>query len=1134
MADEVLDDGLANNPMDPGLLELKEMRDQMFIVYTYSQQPTYNTKEDDLANYSFHTLKNGGKQFPFTQVYGAPNGYAELAASVWEDWHNMDGNIPTRLNFDDAEDIDLNESFRNYVSQELEEDEFFTPDQTIRVREKQSNTLNKMSRFGRPKCRIILPEVLHSPYVVREVSLIYGITLHENRAVDCLFSARLNETAREKFNERMKDVLRSSTYKTLHGVDMVTWCFSGNYRDPFHYKMLEYERWCSSIMVALFLEYILLVNHTNYKKMVKAERLITPLGCSARNNFVDCGVFVMRHMETYKGDRDCCGLSREGNEQINELIDLLRMYTVKILLADCTQVKKEFELKTQAFKTLLVQEKKRLEVHEFKTIKLRVKHMMNINNRFSLIQWVWVTGILSLVEFLLPLLVSVGSGSSVLSFAASVVTSVYHMNVKSAFLYGTIDEEVYVMQPPGFQDSEFPARVYKVEKAMYGLHQAPRAWYGTLSKYLLTNGFQRGTIDQTLFIIRHRGDFILVQVYVDGIIFGSSNLQLCRKFEALMHEKFQMSAMGDILKKFGYSDVRSANTPMDKENPWGKDGTRKDVDLYLYRSMIESLIYLTTSRTNIMFAVCTCARHQVTPKECHLHAVKRIFRYLKGHPKLGLWYPKEYHFDLVAYLDSDYGGATQDQKSTTRGCQFLGRRLISWQCKKQTIMATSTTEAEYVAAASGCGYILWIQNRARIAQSSALPTAADEPASPFEDDSQGEACPTVFGLEAKQDRANIIKTSTFPHDSPPRVTSLATDEGSMQHKLNELTDLYTRLQRQQTKMASKIAAQELEITSLKARIKLLEDKDGGGAEPSREDATIKGRSLETGEEAGIEKSTKSGSNDTEELVNVLTSLDAASILTSGGQVSVPLAAEVATVSVPTGSGLVPIASPIFTTASVATSYSRRKGKEKMRRDEQIVKDAEIARIHAEEELQIMVDGLDRSNEMIAKHLHEYKLVKYQDHHLKILKYKAQQSKPLSKKQQREFYMSVLKSHSGWKTKHFKGMTLDEIREKFIPVWKRIKDFVPIGTKEEEERFKRKGLRLEQESTKKVKTSEEVSKEDLKTMMHLVPVEEHFDREDLNQLWALVKETLNIRQASSNKEKELWVELKRLYEPDVED
>nr|GEZ69297.1 uncharacterized mitochondrial protein AtMg00810-like [Tanacetum cinerariifolium] len=143
----------------------------------------------------------------------------------------------------------------------------------------------------------------------------------------------------------------------------------------------------------------------------------------------------------------------------------------------------------------------------------------------------------------------------------------------------------------------------------------------------------------------------------------------------------------------------------------GKDGTGKDVDLHLFRSMIGSLMYLTASRPDIMFVVCACARHQVTPKECPLHVVKRIFRYLKGHPKLGLWYPKDSPFDLVAFSDSDYGGATQDRKSTSGGCRFLGRRLILWQCKKQTIVATSTTKAEYVTAASCCGQVLWIQNQ---------------------------------------------------------------------------------------------------------------------------------------------------------------------------------------------------------------------------------------------------------------------------------------------------------------------------------------------------------------------------------------------------------------------------------------
>nr|GEU69111.1 hypothetical protein [Tanacetum cinerariifolium] len=254
-----------------------------------------------------------------------------------------------------------------------------------------------------------------------------------------------------------------------------------------------------------------------------------------------------------------------------------------------------------------------------------------------------------------------------LAYASFMGFTIYQMDVKSAFLYGTIDEEVYVMQPLGFQDPEFPDRVYKVEKAMYGLHQAPRAWYGTLSKYLLDNGFQRGTIDQTLFIRKHRGDFLLVQVYVHDIIFGSSNPQLCIKFEALVHEKFQMSAMGEL------------NFFLDLQVQQKKDG----IFLLQISAMGELKKFgYSDVRPDIMVVICPCARHQVTPKECHFHDVKRIFRYLKGHPKLGLWYPKESPFELVAYSDSDYGGATQDKKSTTGGCQFLGRRLISWQSKK--------------------------------------------------------------------------------------------------------------------------------------------------------------------------------------------------------------------------------------------------------------------------------------------------------------------------------------------------------------------------------------------------------------------------------------------------------------------
>ncbi|GJV59911.1 putative ribonuclease H-like domain-containing protein [Tanacetum coccineum] len=324
-----------------------------------------------------------------------------------------------------------------------------------------------------------------------------------------------------------------------------------------------------------------------------------------------------------------------------------------------------------------------------------------------------------------------------LAYASYMGFTVYQMDVKSAFLYGQIEEEVYVCQPPGFEDPDHPDKVYKVVKALYGLHQAPRAWYDTLATYLLSNGFQRGKIDQTLFIKSQKGHILLVQIYVDDIIFGSTKKELCEEFEKLMKDKFQMSSMGEltfflglqvqqrkkgifisqdkyvheILKKFNYTDVKSASTPTDLERPLVKDADADDVDEHLYRSMIGSLMYLTASRPDIMFAVCACARFQVSPKTSHLLAVKRIFRYLKGKPSLGLWYSKDSPLELVAYTDSDYAGATLDRKSTTGGCQFLGNRLISWQCKKQTVVATSTTEAEYVAAASCCGQVLWIQNQ---------------------------------------------------------------------------------------------------------------------------------------------------------------------------------------------------------------------------------------------------------------------------------------------------------------------------------------------------------------------------------------------------------------------------------------
>ncbi|GKA03081.1 putative ribonuclease H-like domain-containing protein, partial [Tanacetum coccineum] len=324
-----------------------------------------------------------------------------------------------------------------------------------------------------------------------------------------------------------------------------------------------------------------------------------------------------------------------------------------------------------------------------------------------------------------------------LAFASFMGFTVYQMDVKSAFLYGNITEEVYVKQPPGFEDPTHPNKVYRVVKALYGLHQAPRAWYERLSTFLLKHGYRRGAIDKTLFIKKDRRDIMLVQVYVDDIIFGSTKSSMVKDFEELMQKEFKMSSMGeltfflglqvkqsnggiflsqdkyvkDILNKFDFRTIKPASTPIEAHKSLGKDEEGEDVDVHTYRSMIGCLMYLTASRPDIMFAVCLCARFQVTPKVSHLHAVKRIFRYLKHQPKLGLWYPKDSPFHLEAFSDSDYAGDNHDRRSTSGGCQYLGRRLVSWQCKKQTIVAISSTEAEYVAAASCCAQVLWMQNQ---------------------------------------------------------------------------------------------------------------------------------------------------------------------------------------------------------------------------------------------------------------------------------------------------------------------------------------------------------------------------------------------------------------------------------------
>ncbi|GJT13192.1 putative ribonuclease H-like domain-containing protein [Tanacetum coccineum] len=243
-----------------------------------------------------------------------------------------------------------------------------------------------------------------------------------------------------------------------------------------------------------------------------------------------------------------------------------------------------------------------------------------------------------------------------------------------------------VRNKQGFLDPKYPQKVYKVVKALYGLHQAPRAWYATLSTFLLKNGYRRGTIDKTLFIKKDKHDIILVQMSSMGELTFFLGLQVKQKEDGIFIS--QDKYVAEILKKFDFANVKTASTPIETQKPLVKDEEASDVDVHLYRSMIGSLMYLTASRPDIMFAVCACSRFQVTPKSSHLSAVKRIFRYLKGKPKLGLWYPRVSSFDLESYSDSDYAGENLDRKSTTGGCQFLGSTMaVLDSCPKHNMVA---------------------------------------------------------------------------------------------------------------------------------------------------------------------------------------------------------------------------------------------------------------------------------------------------------------------------------------------------------------------------------------------------------------------------------------------------------------
>ncbi|GJZ28916.1 putative ribonuclease H-like domain-containing protein [Tanacetum coccineum] len=663
------------------------------------------------------------------------------------------------------------------------------------------------------------------------------------------------------------------------------------------------------------------------------------------------------------------------------------------------------------------------------------------------------------------------------------------MDVKSAFLYGTIEEEVYVCQPPGFEDPQFPDKVYKVEKALYGLHQAPKAWYKTLSTYLLENGFRRGTIDKTLFIKKDKYDAKEIPVeFYEGAYF--------------------------LLKVA----VKTTSTLIETNKAFLKDEEAEDVDVHLYRSMIGSLMYLTASKPEIMFAVCACVRDSP--------------------------------FDLEAFSDSDYAGARLDKKSTIGGCQFLGKMLISWQCKKQTIVANSTTEAEYVAAANCCRQT-----------SVPIPNIADEAVFKEWDDRVVRATTTAATLDAARtsgDRprcqeamGGVIaqtrseRASKHSYDSPlPEVNTPGrahipgSDEGRLQQE--KLTDIVTALSQKVEGLES-----DLKKTKKLRRLTLVtsEDKEDLVAKnPSKQ-----GRSLI--EEMDLDVGISLVPQHVEVHRRYRQNLETQEGFGDGQEVSI-----VAQVS--TTSTFVSIASPqrnadtiaddltlVETLMEIRKSAAKDKGKAKIDETESPwkMKQRERAQISKDEELQ--------AGEKCCEEDLPIKLVELVNQRKKLFaqqRAEAKRNKPMTPTQQKDYMSNYIKNQEGgYSIKQLKSLSFEqrlkragqEVLEK--PV-KRQKIGEASGSGEEQS----------------VEKEKELSEEELQKLFMIVPVEElviqplvgthteayhifadmlkKFNRDDLVKLWDLVKERFSTIEPTDDKEKELWVKLKRLFEPDNDD
>nr|GEX30525.1 retrovirus-related Pol polyprotein from transposon TNT 1-94 [Tanacetum cinerariifolium] len=314
------------------------------------------------------------------------------------------------------------------------------------------------------------------------------------------------------------------------------------------------------------------------------------------------------------------------------------------------------------------------------------------------------------------------------AYACCYMFKLFQIDVKSDFLNVVIDEDMYVAQPLSFVDFQKPNHVYKLKKALYGLKQDPKAWYDRLQSFIINNKYNMRIVDNTLFTKIKDSHLIIIQIYVDDIICGSTCQSLCDEFSKLMHDEFNMSMMGDLrfflglqikqmndgiffnqskyigemLKKFGLENSKVTKTPMFRKRVLTLDKDSDSIHSTKYRGMIGSLLYFTASKPDIMFSVCLCARFQEDPKVPHLEVIKIIFRYIKETQHLGLWYPKDTGVNVLVYANSDCAGDVVDRKSTSGICTSVGSCLTSWFSKKQTSRANSITEYDYVVVGRAC------------------------------------------------------------------------------------------------------------------------------------------------------------------------------------------------------------------------------------------------------------------------------------------------------------------------------------------------------------------------------------------------------------------------------------------------